>query len=54
MSRNTAIGYIVILVGAGLVIAGTIISLKNPWIAGLLFPGAAAIVVGRWIVKNLK
>ncbi len=54
MPKNKAIGYVVILAGAGLVIAGLVLSLKNLWIPGLIIPGAAAIFVGRWIIQNLK
>jgi hypothetical protein len=51
---NKQKGWAVILIGAGLVIAGTIISLKNLWVPGLVLPGVAAIFAGRWMLNNLK
>ena len=53
MTSKQQIGYLVILCGIGAAIAGVIASYKHPWIAGLMLSGAAAIIIGKWIVKNL-
>jgi len=54
MTSKQQIGYLVILLGIGAAIAGTVLSVSHPWIAGLMLSGAAAIIVGKWIVKNLS
>ena len=53
MTSKQQIGYLVILLGIGAAITGTVLSVSHPWIAGLMLTGAAAIIVGKWIVKNL-
>ena len=47
-------GRIVLLVGAGMIIAGVLVSLRNLWSPGLIIVGAAAGYVGYWITKNVK
>jgi hypothetical protein len=54
MTSKQQIGYLVILLGIGAAITGTVLSVSHPWIAGLMLSGAAAIIVGKWIVKNLS
>ena len=53
-SRQTVTGASENPRGAGMIIAGVLMSLKNLWSPGLIIVGEAAGYVGYWITKNVK